>query len=369
MINSSYFSKHLSTTSESERSFNLDFLRGLFVLGILVYHIVPGAPVGLGQGSMECFFCLSGFLITKTLLRRIPLGWPGLRDFVVSRLRRLMPALLFFLSLVGVLNLIFERAEPDYIFKNLSVCILGFYNWLQVHQGRELQGLGGMWSLSVEDQFYMILILLSALLVSLRIDKKRITAFFYLYILFLTISLGTRIGNAALWKEHSLGVVSYHTPPRLWAFAWGGLVALIALAKAQKKKSEKHPLFLSPLTWLVFTYLAMLSVKTYDANAFLQGWLFCSLPIAVCILMLAENKPLLIFSAKWNPIFVWIARVGVACYPIYLFQEFELNFNVFLPWPISMFLAVALGFLVHVSLERKFYSFPTYTGWSPGTSY
>jgi hypothetical protein len=48
----------VSAAGKASRSFDLDFLRGLFVLGILVYHIVPGAPVGLGQGSMEGFFIL-----------------------------------------------------------------------------------------------------------------------------------------------------------------------------------------------------------------------------------------------------------------------------------------------------------------------
>jgi peptidoglycan/LPS O-acetylase OafA/YrhL len=37
------------------RSAYIDFLRGLAVLGILIYHVIPNVPVGLGQGSMEFF--------------------------------------------------------------------------------------------------------------------------------------------------------------------------------------------------------------------------------------------------------------------------------------------------------------------------
>lgn len=48
--------KFLPDTTNTRRSFDLDFLRGLFVLGILIFHIVPDALVGLGQGSMEGFF-------------------------------------------------------------------------------------------------------------------------------------------------------------------------------------------------------------------------------------------------------------------------------------------------------------------------
>ena len=124
--------KFLPDTTNTRRSFDLDFLRGLFVLGILIYHIVPDAPVGLGQGSMEGFFCLSGFLITQTLLRRIPLGWAGLRDFAINRLRRLMPALLLYLGFVGFLNVWFARADLGLVLKSIGLSILGFYGIFRI---------------------------------------------------------------------------------------------------------------------------------------------------------------------------------------------------------------------------------------------
>lgn len=204
----------------------MDFLRGLFVLGILVYHVVPGAPVGLGQGSMEGFFCLSGFLITRTLLRRLPRGWPGLVDFALNRLRRLMPALLLYLGLVGFLNVCFKRADLGLVLKSIGFSVLGFYNWFLVIMGQPLPGLGGIWSLSVEDQFYMLLMTTAALLLGLRLERKKAFCFLMLYLLFLVTSLSVRVGNAVWWTDQSPSSVSYLTPQRLWAFGWGGIAAL-----------------------------------------------------------------------------------------------------------------------------------------------
>jgi peptidoglycan/LPS O-acetylase OafA/YrhL len=343
------------------RSFDLDFLRGLFVLGILIYHIVPNAPVGLGQGSMEGFFCLSGFLITKTLLRRIPQGWTGLEDFAINRLRRLMPALLLYLGLVGFLNVWFARADLGLVLKSIGLSILGFYNWFEVLQERPLPGLGGIWSLSVEDQFYMLLITSAALLIGLRLERKKVLFFLILYALFLVTSLGIRVGNAAWWTDQKLSAVSYLTPQRLWAFGWGGLAALIFLIDSKKRGLLNWLRKIHPAIWLGLAFWTMITVKNYNAYAFLHGWLWCSLPIAVCIfcITLRQGSPP-IFSAGGR-FSIWIAQAGVACYPIYLFQEFEKNLNLSLPWVPSFTLSILLGSLVHQYFEKKFYSFSKYT--------
>lgn len=343
-----------------ERSFDLDFLRGLFVLGILIYHIVPDAPVGLGQGSMEGFFCLSGFLITKTLLRRIPMGWTGLSDFAAKRLRRLMPALLLFLGMTGALNIWLAGADLGLVLKSIGYSILGFYNWFQVLQRQPLPGFGGIWSLSVEDQFYMLLIISAALLIGFRVEKKMVFFFLILYVIFLITSLGVRVGNTVRWTDQSLSSVSYLTPQRLWAFGWGGLAALTFLVGSKKRGLVHWLSKVHPAIWLGIAFWAMISVKKYNADAFLHGWLWCSLPIAACILCITlygGSSP--IFAAGgWFS--VWIAKAGVACYPIYLFQEYESNFNLSLPWQASLVLSLFLGNLVHVCIEKKFYPFPKY---------
>lgn len=312
--------KGVSAAGKALRSFDLDFLRGLFVLGILIYHIVPGAPVGLGQGSMEGFFCLSGFLITRTLLRRIPRGWPGLGDFAINRLRRLMPALLLYLGLVGFLNVWFGRADLGLVFKSTVISILGFYNWLQISQGQAFQGLGGIWSLSVEDQFYMIVMATAGALICTRKSVKAPQAFLVLYIGFLFLSLGVRFANQFWWLGQSSEMISYSTFPRLWSFGWGGLVALIKGTEILKNKPFfMSKIFISPHLWLVIGVLAACSVRNYNASAFLSGWLVCGIAIGLCILSVTCKKEKEDSDLKNLPLAGFIAKIGIACYPIYLF--------------------------------------------------
>jgi len=349
--------KEVSAVGKASRSFDLDFLRGLFVLGILVYHIVPGAPVGLGQGSMEGFFCLSGYLITRTLLRRIPLGWPGLGDFAINRLRRLMPALLLYLLLVGVLNLWFQRADLGAVLKSTAFSIFGFYNWFQISQGAALQGLGGIWSLSVEDQFYMIVMAAAAALIWQKTSKKAVQAFFVLYIGFLILSLGVRLGNQFWWPGQSSELFSYSTFPRLWSFGWGGLAAL-AINSHKTRIQKPFELFSDkkPYLWLGLATIAVLTVRIYNETAFLTGWLVTGVAIAGCIVGLAGRKtgrPFFVFV----PLSSIVEKIGVACYPIYLFQAFEKNLTISLPWSISFLVALVLGFLVHAKVEKRFYKF------------
>jgi peptidoglycan/LPS O-acetylase OafA/YrhL len=112
------------------------------------------------------------------------------------------------------------------VLKSTVFSIFGFYNWFQISQGAALQGLGGIWSLSVEDQFYMIVMAAAAALIWQKTEKKAVQAFFALYIGFLILSLGVRLGNQFWWPGQSSEMISYSTFPRLWSFGWGGLAAL-----------------------------------------------------------------------------------------------------------------------------------------------
>jgi peptidoglycan/LPS O-acetylase OafA/YrhL len=284
--------KGVPTAGKASRSFDLDFLRGLFVLGILIYHIVPEAPVGLGQGSIEGFFCLSGFLITRTLLRRISSGWPGLGDFAINRLRRLMPALLLYLGLVGFLNVWFARADLGLVFKSSIISILGFYNWL---------------------------------------------------------------------PGQSSEMISYSTFPRLWSFGWGGLTAL-ATDFYRTRTQRAFNLFSDKKAclWLGLAILATFMVRNYNKTAFLKGWLVVGVAIAGCIVGLVGRQKTERPLFGYMPFSALVAKIGVACYPIYLFQLFEKNLAVNLIWPFSLSLSIILGLAVHEWLEKLFYPFPTY---------
>ena len=142
----------------------LDGLRALAVLGVMMYH--GGVPI-LGGGflTIDVFFVLSGFLITSLLVGEwrkkltIHLG-----QFWARRARRLVPALLVMLVAVAIYAKVFA---PPGEFANLRLDSLStlFYvaNWHFIFAGTNYfnltahpSPLNHMWSLSIEEQFYIV---------------------------------------------------------------------------------------------------------------------------------------------------------------------------------------------------------------------
>jgi len=133
----------------------LDGLRGLAVLGVMVFH--SGLLVG-GWLGVDVFFALSGFLITTLLLEehdstgRIHFG-----RFYLRRALRLLPALV---TLVVVLAaVLLATTSPEYrIYLALYVAAVLFYfaNWVEPFGIPLAWGFGHTWSLAIEEQFYLI---------------------------------------------------------------------------------------------------------------------------------------------------------------------------------------------------------------------
>ncbi len=142
----------------------LDGLRGIAVLGVLLYH--AGLPWAHGGFlGVEAFFVLSGFLITSLLAtewqrsRSIRLG-----NFWMRRARRLLPALIVVVIVVALRQMIggSSVAAPDLLGSGLGTL---FYagNWQQISANNDYFATGApsspfqhTWSLAIEEQFYIV---------------------------------------------------------------------------------------------------------------------------------------------------------------------------------------------------------------------
>lgn len=127
----------------------LDGLRALAVVLVMLAHAgVPGFRMG-GVMGVGTFFVLSGFLITALLLREVDRsGGIALRAFWRRRVVRLIPALVLVVAAVWV-----SGVGPS-VWETVGV--LGYAaNWLRV-AGRPLSPLNHTWSLSIEEQFYVV---------------------------------------------------------------------------------------------------------------------------------------------------------------------------------------------------------------------
>lgn len=133
----------------------LDGLRGLAILLVVVQHAFPRSLESFGSVGVTVFFGLSGFLITSLLLdEHESAGRVSLRGFYLRRGRRLLPALFVYLTFWAVLSMI--GISPFHIPAfEVVAALLYSTNWLLAHQPMS-QPISITWSLSVEEQFYLL---------------------------------------------------------------------------------------------------------------------------------------------------------------------------------------------------------------------
>jgi len=174
--------------SQPKRIEFLDSIRGLAALFVLLSHSFgvfawpdsyfdtaswPFVSILFnGKEAVAMFFVLSGFLITTLLLQEFArTGSFNLRQFYMRRVLRLAPALLAMLIVLCCLS--FVLFDPKLAHRNLRVALIAFFyasNWVKALSEDGLGAVAHTWSLSAEEQFYIVWPLL--LLLLLRASKS-----------------------------------------------------------------------------------------------------------------------------------------------------------------------------------------------------
>jgi peptidoglycan/LPS O-acetylase OafA/YrhL len=132
----------------------LDGVRGVAVLLVVAYHLEVPYSVRGGSIGVTTFFVLSGFLITTLLLREAD-ATGGVRRFYARRALRLLPALAVFVPVVVIYAWV--TARPDDTVNASSAVVFYGANWVRAIRGFNTLGLfEHTWSLSVEEQFYLV---------------------------------------------------------------------------------------------------------------------------------------------------------------------------------------------------------------------
>mgnify|MGYP006268762617 CR=1 FL=1 len=211
-------------------------LRAVAVIGVVAYH--AGLPVPGGFSGVDVFFVISGFVIVAAIARRIRAGTFRLRDFSKARIRRLLPALALMLvvvmaatALLGTIGSMGATARTGAAASliNANTYLMlgetsGYFDSLAV-----LNPLLHTWSLSVEEQFYLVV---PALLVLgwIATGRRRLPGMVIMAAI-LVASFVTMLVLAT--RSHDITSLSaridfYSPMTRAWEFAAGGLLALVA---------------------------------------------------------------------------------------------------------------------------------------------
>jgi peptidoglycan/LPS O-acetylase OafA/YrhL len=134
----------------------LDGLRAIAVLLVLFIH-AQFAAFGGGFLGVDLFFVLSGYLITSLLLREYDQhGRIDFKAFYVRRALRLLPALCVTLVLAVLMEVHRGNLTAREIVRNVLAALFYVGNWMRAFELASLSKLDHTWSLSIEEQFYLV---------------------------------------------------------------------------------------------------------------------------------------------------------------------------------------------------------------------
>ena len=300
----------------------LDGLRAIAVLAVIAYHLnatwAPGGLLGVGV-----FFVLSGYLITDLLIAqwdrtgRIDLG-----QFWSRRARRLLPALWAMLVVVTAYVSLFDRPELAALRGDLLAAVLYVSNWwLTFHHVSYFASfgppspLGHLWSLAVEEQFYLLWPLLLWLGLRLAPDRRRLLAGSAL-----ALALASALLMAALYQPGTdPSRVYYGTDTRAFALLAGAALAMLWPSRSLGGTISRRGLVLLDVVGgagLAGLLLMIWRTNEYEPFLYPLGLAILSVASAATIAALAHPQSRLARLIAWEPL-RWL---GVRSYAIYLWH-------------------------------------------------
>ena len=308
----------------------LDGLRGVAVLAVVLFHFeftISGRYVAKGGFlGVDAFFVLSGYLITNLLLSEwADTSAVNLREFWTRRARRLFPALAITLAVMCVF--VTFVAIPD-VRAQLRGQMLAtmFYvtNWNFILSGESYveqftypSPLRHMWSLAIEEQFYLLWPIVVAVVLRWRRDARVVmwTA--------LALAVASTVWMALLFQpDTDPSRVYYGTDTRLQSLTLGAALAAALAAGITVRGAVAR----KTLGWVAVAASAWLAL-TWSRTNYVDPWLytggFLLLALAVCIVILAcvegtdpgrENP--VAAALSWMPL-RWL---GLISYGVYLYH-------------------------------------------------
>lgn len=325
---------------------DIQALRGLAILLVVFYHArllpLPGGYLGV-----DIFFVISGFLITSLIARGIQAGSFSFAHFYYRRARRLLPAAYVTLAVCIVLSpfLLTSIEMHDFVMQVLgTVTFTGnMVLWGQTgyfEGAAELKPLLHVWSLAIEEQYYM---LLPAVLVFVR---QRF------WLLLVAVSTVLSFGLCVWLGPTMPGATFYLFPTRAWELGVGSLLALAALDQKRTVQALRY-LALPAGTALLLIPALPVAAKSHPE---LDALLVC---LATAVIIAGNYRSFNNHIAAHA-----LAKVGDISYSLYLVHwpifAFLNNANVGgggLWWPVrlgGLLLSFALAYLLYSQIEQRF---------------
>ena len=315
---------------------HIDGLRALAVIPVIFFHAGFNSFQG-GFVGVDVFFVISGYLITKIILKDVSKNKFIFRKFYLRRARRLLPVL-FIIILITIPISIYLMGNKELYFYSKQIFsviffISNFFFWKNLgyfESSTEIQPLLHTWSLAVEEQFYIFFPILIFLI--FKFYKKKIF-FFFILITFMSLFLSQMGGNFKIdnlsnsfpffilpfeffWQA---GSANFYLPfGRVWELLIGAIIAFSF--KKKKIKEIKINNYLSSLGFLII----IISVMFYSKNIQYPS-IFTLLPClgTALIIIFTDKKTILFKILTFKP----IVFLGLISYSLYLWHQPLFAFN------------------------------------------
>lgn len=227
---------------------DIDGLRAIAVVSVLIYHAFPTLLTG-GFVGVDIFFVISGYLISGLIIKKIQSGSFSFSDFYARRVKRIFPALVLMLIATTVAGYyIMMPGDFSVLGQHVIASSLSFQNLLLLGESgyfdssSELKPLLHIWSLGVEEQFYLVWPI--ALLAIYRFSKKP-ALWISLVTLVSFLACAFQTGRDASW--------AFYAPWfRLWELSIGALVYVVSSQSKPLKTGRSDVLSLIAIIMLAY---------------------------------------------------------------------------------------------------------------------
>lgn len=338
---------YIITSSASTFRPEIQALRAIAVTLVVVYHLWPASLAG-GYIGVDVFFVISGYLITAHLLGEISrTGTVALSQFWARRIRRLLPASLTVLAAVLIASLIWiPESSILQTLREIGASAVYVVNWVLAGDSVDylasdnfLSPVQHYWSLAVEEQFYIVwpLLLVGAVVLAGPRKTARRRALSALpsrgsIIVVLSVIFVASFAFSVYFTIDSQPAAFFNTFARAWEFAAGGLVAAVAVLRAQPVSTQGRPPMALGIvaTWVGLALIAVAALTFSDESPFPGS--IALVPVVGAVLVILGGGvagP----GAPLGAMRLWpVQRIGDLSYGIYLWH-----------WPIIVFFPFVVG--------------------------
>jgi peptidoglycan/LPS O-acetylase OafA/YrhL len=267
-------------------------LRGFAVVAVMLRHfqyeritdhsvqLLPGGGIGV-----DVFFVLSGFLITTLLLQEWTIHESiSLRNFYIRRGLRLFPAVAAFLVVFVMITTIIPtptsstgEVSDAVLTMNLIGIVTYSFNWMMAFDLDRVWGLGHLWSLSVEEQFYLAWPALIGILLSLRMAPHLILGF----------SLAAFLVSASIpfmWSEEDFDRFYFATDYRIHSLMVGCILSQLYVSGLLRHSLTQRVVFKVVLVLaLAFLVAVVTGLRDKEPFLYMGGYTFVAIAAGVIL--------------------------------------------------------------------------------------